>query len=139
MTLNLAEIKIGQELARRVKHVTQDEINLYAQASRDFNPIHIDPEFARQTATKVTIAHGMLVLAYISQMFTDSFGLNWLEGGRLNIRFKTPARPGDTLTIQGKVEKIDVRDLETRISFSVLCSNQENEANITGEAFVEFK
>ena len=139
MTLNLAEIKIGQELARRVKHVTQDEINLYAQASRDFNPIHIDPEFARQTATKGTIAHGMLVLAYISQMFTDSFGLNWLEGGRLNIRFKTPARPGDTLTIQGKVEKIDVRDLETRISFSVLCSNQENEANITGEAFVEFK
>ena len=136
--LEIANLKVGQELPGRVKQITQDEINLYAKASRDFNPIHIDPGFALQTPAKGTIAHGMLVLAYVSQMMTESFGLNWLKGGRFNIRFKTPARPGDTLTIQGMVEKIETQSLQTQVVCSVLCSNQNNEANITGEAKVRF-
>jgi 3-hydroxybutyryl-CoA dehydratase len=138
MTLKLGELLIGQDLPCRVKQITQDEINLYARASRDFNPIHIDPQFAIQTAAKGTIAHGMLVLAYISQMMTEAFGMNWLNGGRFNIRFKAPAKPGDSLTIQGKIERIENQDTQTRIVCSVLCSNQNNEANITGEAIVRF-
>ena len=136
--MKLTEIQIGQNLPGRVKLITQDEINLYARASRDFNPIHIDPVFAMQTATKGTIAHGMLVLAYVSQMMTEAFGENWLSGGRFNIRFKAPARPADLLTIQGKVEKIEKQGLQTQIVCSVICSNQNNEANITGEAVVRF-
>lgn len=139
MTLKLAEINIGQGLPGRVKQITQEEIDLYAKASRDFNPIHIDPVFALQTAAKGTIAHGMLVLAYVSQMMTEAFGMNWLSGGRFNIRFKAPARPADILTIQGKVEKIENQGLQTQVVCSVLCSNQDNEANITGEAIVRFK
>ena len=139
MTLRVAEIKIGQDLPKRVKPITQDEINLYARASRDFNPIHIDPVFAMQTAAKGTIAHGMLVLAYVSQMMTEAFGLNWLSRGRFNIRFKAAAKPGDILTIQGKVEKIENQPMQTQIVCSVLCSNQNNEANITGEAIVRLK
>lgn len=139
MTLKLAEINIGQGLPGRVKQITQEEIDLYAKASRDFNPIHIDPVFALQTAAKGTIAHGMLVLAYVSQMMTEAFGMNWLSGGRFNIRFKAPARPADILTIQGKVEKIENQGLQTQVVCSVLCSNQNNEANITGEAIVRFK
>jgi 3-hydroxybutyryl-CoA dehydratase len=138
MKLKLSEIKIGQALPGRAKQITQEEINLYAKASRDFNPIHIDPEFALQTAAKGTIAHGMLLLAYVSQMLTDAFGLNWLKGGRFNIRFKSPARPGDLLTIQGKIEKIENQGAQNQIVCSVLCSNQNNEANITGEAVVRF-
>lgn len=139
MTLKLAEINIGKDLPGRVKQITQEEIDLYAKASRDFNPIHIDPVFALQTAAKGTIAHGMLVLAYVSQMMTEAFGMNWLSGGRFNIRFKAPARPADILTIQGKVEKIENQGLQTQVVCSVLCSNQDNEANITGEAIVRFK
>ena len=137
--MKLTEIKIGQGLPGRVKQITQEEIDLYAKASRDFNPIHIDPVFALQTAAKGTIAHGMLVLAYVSQMMTEAFGMNWLSGGRFNIRFKAPARPADILTIQGKIEKIENQGLQTQVVCSVLCSNQDNEANITGEAIVRFK
>jgi 3-hydroxybutyryl-CoA dehydratase len=138
MTLTLAELKIGLELPGFVKEVTQDEINLYAKASRDFNPIHLDPVFASQTSAKATIAHGMLVLAYVSRMMTEVFGLAWVSGGRFNIRFKAPARPGDRLTIQGKIEKIEVQAQQTSVVCSVLCANQSNEANITGEAIVRF-
>jgi len=133
------EFKIGQELPGREKLITQEEINLYAQASRDFNPIHINEEFARKTAAGGTIAHGMLVLAYVSQMMTEAFGKSWLEGGRFNIRFKTPARPGDRLKIQGKIEKIQSGTEDILINCAVLCNNQNNEAVITGEAIVRIK
>jgi acyl dehydratase len=121
------------------KLITQEEINLYAKASRDFNPIHIDPEFARKTPAGGTIAHGMLVLAYVSQMMTGAFGTNWLTGGRFNVRFKAPARPGDTVSIQGKIEKMQKEIDRTVVNCSVLCVNQNSETVITGEAIVRMQ
>ncbi|HEX7475196.1 MAG TPA: MaoC family dehydratase [Dehalococcoidales bacterium] len=136
MTITLSELRVGLDLPEMKKPVTQEDINLYAKASRDFNPIHIDEEFARQTPAGGTIAHGMLILAYVSQMMTGAFGRNWLTGGRFNIRFKTPARPGDILTIQGRIVKIQKEMEQTVVNCSVLCANQKNESVITGEAIV---
>ncbi len=127
-----------QKYRSREYHLEENDIISYAK-QWDPQPFHIDPVFALQTAAKGTIAHGMLVLSYVSQMMTEAFGQNWLSGGRFNIRFKAPARPADILTIQGKVEKIENQGLQTQIVCSVLCSNQNNEANITGEAIVRFK
>ena len=84
----------GAELAPVVKEITQDKINRYALAGGDGNPLHTDPEFAARTMFGGTIAHGMLVLAYLSEMMTAAFGQPWLSGGRLKVRFKAPARPG---------------------------------------------
>jgi 3-hydroxybutyryl-CoA dehydratase len=139
MTLNISELKVGLDLPGFQKPVIQDEINLYARASHDFNPIHIDPEFAKKTAAGGTIAHGMLVLAYVSRMMSDAFGKNWLTGGRFNIRFKAPARPGDTLTVQGKVTKIQNVESTTAVNCEVICANQKGEVVITGEAIVRIK
>ena len=100
------------------------------------NPIHINEEFAKKTAAGGTIAHGMLNLAYVSQMLTSAFGRSWLENGRFNIRFKMPARPGDDLTIQGKIEKITPDNGTTVVSCSVSCTNQKGETVINGEAIV---
>jgi len=136
MTISLSALQIGLDLPGLQKQVVQEEINLYARASQDYNPIHIDPEFARNTAAGGTIAHGMLVLAYVSRMMTDAFGKSWLDGGRFNIRFKAPARPGDVLNIQGKVVKIQKLDQVTVVNCEVLCANQKGEAVITGEAVV---
>jgi 3-hydroxybutyryl-CoA dehydratase len=137
--LNTAELCSGTSLPGFRKQITQEEINLYAAASRDFNPIHIDPEFARQTAAGGTIAHGMLVLAYISQMMTDAFGKSWLTGGKFNVRFKTPARPKDELEIQGNIKKMQNESAQTAVYCEVLCSNQKGETVITGEAIVRIK
>jgi acyl dehydratase len=134
-----AELQIGLALPEVKRQITQENVNLYARASRDFNPIHIDPEFAKKTAAGGTIAHGMLDLAFCSQMMTAAFGKNWLEGGSFNIRFKMPARPGDVLTVQGKIEKISVEATKAVITCSVLCSNQKGETIISGEAVVRLK
>ena len=130
---------IGQDLPGMKKQIVQEEINLYAKASRDFNPIHIDEEFARKTLLGGTVAHGMLLLAYISQMMTNFFGREWLTGGGLNVRFKAPARPGDLLLIQGKIKKIQKEPSRTVVSCDILCANQKNETVINGEAIVRIK
>jgi 3-hydroxybutyryl-CoA dehydratase len=122
-----------------VKHVTQQDINLYAEASGDFNPIHIDEAFAAQTPLGGTIAHGMLILAYASEMMTRAFGSSWLDGGRISIRFKAAARPEDTITTSGKIDSIEDKDGIPHASCSLECCNQKGEVIITGGAVVKLR
>ena len=129
----LTELREGMNLPEFRKFVTQENINLYAEASRDFNPIHIDEDFARKTPLGGTIAHGMLILAYVSEMMTVAFGRNWLAGGKLNVRFKTPARPDDTITVSGRIARVERNEGQTSIRCDVLCQNQSGDSVITGE------
>ncbi len=139
MVLAISELRAGLPLPEIIREITQANINLYAEASRDFNPVHINEEFAKKTAAGGTIAHGMLNLAFCSQMMTRAFGQHWLTGGRFNIRFKMPARPGDILTVQGKIEKLTRENEQTIVNCSVLCTNQKSETIISGEANVRIK
>ena len=131
------DIYEGQTLPSIVKNITQEKIDLYAEASGDFNPIHIDESFATQTPLGGTIAHGMLILAYISELMTQAFGINWISGGNLSIRFKAPARPGDTVTVSGKVDTVTHENDCTKISCTLNCCNQKDEAIVTGGATVK--
>ena len=137
--LPLTELREGAGLPGLQKTIQQAKINLYAEASRDFNPIHTDESFARKTPLGGTIAHGMLILAYISQMMTAAFGENWLTGGKLNVRFKAPARPGDVITVSGRITRVEPDEGCTMCRCEVLCENQEGEAVISGDAKVTVK
>ena len=128
----LAELSEGMNLPESKRIITQANINLYAEASQDFNPIHIDEDFAKKTPLGGTIAHGMLILAYVSQMMSAAFGRSWLAGGKLNVRFKTPARSGDTITVSGRISRIEKGEGQTLIHCDVLCRNQNGETVITG-------
>src|SRR3990170_2869779 len=132
--LQLSELREGLALPELTKPVTQHNIKLYAEASQDFNPVHLDEEFARKSGLEGTIAHGMLILAYVSEMMTGAFGKMWLTGGKLDIRFKAPTRPGETVTVSGKITKLEKSNGQTTITCSVLCNNGKGEAIITGEA-----
>ncbi|MBA7650819.1 hypothetical protein ES703_58630 [subsurface metagenome] len=81
----------------------------------------------------------MLVLAYVSQMMMTAFGQRWLVGGKLNVRFKDPARPGDTIIVNGKISKLENNDGQTIIHCSVLCSSEKGDSIITGEATLAVK
>ena len=129
-----ADIYLGKVLPIIVSHVTQEKINLYAEASGDFNPIHIDESFASQTPLGGTIAHGMLILAYISAMMTQSFHSGWLSGGKLSVRFKAPAKSGDTVTVSGKINSLEERDGVLYANCGVECCNQKGDIIIMGEA-----
>jgi len=118
------------------RQVTQEGIRRYAEASGDFNSIHVDEEYARATPFGGTIAHGMLVLAHLSEMMAAAFGLDWLAGGRLKVRFRAPARPGDTLTARAEPRRARQVDGERVFEYGIECSNQRGEALISGTAEV---
>ncbi len=124
----------GIELRDLRREISQENINLYAEASKDFNPIHIDEEFAKNTPLGGTIAHGMLILAYASQMMASNFGRDWLTTGKLNVRFKNPAHPGDTVTISGRVRKLHTQDERTSVKCDFLCQNQSGDTVVSGDA-----
>ena len=127
MSLKLNELDIGTDLITLKRTVTQERINMYASASGDNNPIHIDPEFAKRTQLGGTVAHGMLILAYLSEFMTENFGMEWLSGGNLSARFKGAVYPGDTITVTGEVTGIEKQADHTLIECDVVCRNQKDE------------
>ena len=133
----LSKIYKDETLPPVIEPITQEKINSYAEASGDFNPIHVDEAFAAQTPLGGTIAHGMLILAYVSEMMTQSFGQSWGSTGKLSIRFKAPARPGDTMTVTGKIDSIEDKESISFVNCSIECCNQRDETIITGEAVVK--
>lgn len=128
------EISVGNTLPTLKREIVQETINRYAVASEDPNPLHFDPEFAKTTPFKGTIAHGTMYLAYVSQMMMQWFPNRWLTDGQMEMSFLAPARPGDTLSIEGKV--IEKGDREREIVFEVVCQNQEGKKIIAGTAKV---
>ena len=135
--LKPSDIHQGDSLPSVVKHITQRDINLYAEASGDFNPIHIDETFAAQTPLGGTIAHGMLILAYVSEMMTTAFGKSWLSTGKLSVRFKAPARPKDTITVSGIINSIEHKEDTSYATCNVEARNQNGETLVTGETVVK--
>ena len=135
--LKPSNIHQGDSLPSVVKHITQRDINLYAEASGDFNPIHIDETFAAQTPLGGTIAHGMLILAYVSEMMTTAFGKSWLSTGKLSVRFKAPARPKDTITVSGIINSIEHKEDTSYATCNVEARNQNGETLVTGETVVK--
>lgn len=129
-------IREGAALPEFIRQVTQADINRYADASGDYNPIHIDEAFAASTPLKGTVAHGMLVLAYMSEMLARAFGDAWDESGQLSVKFKSPTRPGDTLTVSGQVDSLRVEGAIVWATCSLSCRNQSDVVVVAGEARV---
>jgi acyl dehydratase len=128
----------GEPIPALEKHVTQPQIDAYADVSGDHNPIHINADAARAVGLDGTIAHGMLSMAFLGQMLSD-----WLTalpdpGGwvaRLRVRFQAMVRPGDTITCHGVLS--EASDTESgRRRLEVWIDNQRGERIITGDADV---
>lgn len=132
-------LKPGMTLIPLKKTPVQEQINLYAQMSGDFNPIHIDPVFAKQSQFKGTIAHGMLIIGYLSEMMLTNFGQPWLESGWLKIRFRAAAPSGKSIDIDGKIEGIQLSNGGMIITCSVLCKDKSGNLIIKGKTGLTIK
>ena len=126
----------GETLPTVEKLITQERIQSYAEASGDYNPVHVDATFAASSQFGRTIAHGMLVAASLSEMMTMAFGADWRSAGRLKLRFRAPVYPGDTITASGEIDRIVDREGAREVSSSVVVRKQSGEEAITGQAIV---
>ena len=82
--------------------VTREQINAYAEASGDHNPIHLDEEAARAAGLPGVIAHGMLGMAQLAN-FVVAYAGDHRRLRRLRCRFSAMMLPGDEVTFSGRV------------------------------------
>lgn len=129
---------IENTLPSVVKTITEGQLQEYAQASGDFNPLHLNADFAASTQFGGIIAHGMLTLAFISEMMLSAFGRAWLESGAMKVRFKGAAYIGDQVEAWGRVNKEEQYPLYRLLVCSVgVCRRESREEIISGTATVK--
>ncbi|MBA2240777.1 MAG: hypothetical protein H0W09_05975 [Solirubrobacterales bacterium] len=101
--MSLEGLDEGAELPEL--RVTPDKYlpNRYAGASGDFNPIHIDPEFARQVGLPGVILHGLYSMALVARAHTHAVGGDPRSLARLRVQFRGMGMPEQEIVIQTKV------------------------------------
>jgi len=118
-------IQIGDAIPESRHRVTQEQINRYAEASGDRNPLHIDPAFAKETLFGRTIAHGLLSLSFLSQAMTAWDWKGWVFGGELDVAFLGPVYPGDEVIVRGTVTAIEIGEDGITAICEIACTVEE--------------
>ena len=102
---NIKDLKVGMSDSMS-KTVTEADIVLYSGITGDFNPIHVDEEYAQTTAFKGRIAHGMVSAGFISAVLAMKLpGPGSIYLGQ-TLQFKAPVRIGDTVTTTVTITEI---------------------------------
>jgi len=110
MTVYLDELKVGMS-AGLTHTITERDIELFGQATGDMNPVHFDEEYARKTVFRGRVAHGALLIGYVSAVIGNELpGPGTIFGGAA-ITFKAPVRLGDTVTVTCTVRTIEGRNV----------------------------
>lgn len=130
-------IAVGDELPKHVcGPISRTNLALYAGASGDHNPIHIDSDFAKKSGMPDVFAHGMLSMAYLAQLVT-----NWVPQKQMReygVRFTSITPIHATVTCTGKVvEKYEI-DGEKRIKVAVVAEVEDGVKTLQGDAVIAF-
>ena len=122
-------LKVGDMLPNISKCVQREQLVKYSEVSGDKNPIHLSDDFAKTTQFGGIIAHGMLTLAFVSELMTNAFGPDWLRSGCLKVRFKGAAYLGDRLLVSGEISQVESSGEITNLTCSVsveVCRNEQS-------------
>jgi acyl dehydratase len=137
--VSILNTAIGEELSPLAKPpVTQEQLQRYAEASGDHNPIHLDGEAARRVGLDSVIAHGMLSMAFLGQFINQRISdIPEAYLTQLKVRFLNMVRPGDSITCHGivKARSIEGEGHET-VTIECWAQNQQGEKVTVGEAVV---
>ena len=136
MNFNLDNASVGDKIPDLViEPITRSTLALYAGASGDHNPIHIDLDFAKEAGMKDVFAHGMLIMAYLGKAVTNIVPQSNLKN--FSVRFSSITNIGDILTCSGKVKKIDKNNSKKTIVLDLIVSDEFGDIKISGVASIE--
>lgn len=127
------DLKVG-DIFSTTREVSDELIRKFADVSGDFNPIHLDEEFANTTRFGRRIAHGMLSGAFISAVLGIEFKERKIIYLSQTLKFTAPVFIGDTVIATAKVTKI--RADKGIVTLETICTNQNGDLLVTGEAAV---
>jgi 3-hydroxybutyryl-CoA dehydratase len=129
----IKELKVG-ERAEFSKTISESDVYLYAGVTGDFNPAHINEEYAKHTFFKKRIAHGLLSAGLISTVIGNELPGPGSIYIRQELNFLAPVHIGDTVTARAEV--IEILSEENRIKLKTSCINQNDVMVLDGEAVV---
>ncbi|MFX1441892.1 MAG: MaoC family dehydratase [Promethearchaeota archaeon] len=139
-SIKFEEIALDYELPTLQRKISQEVISMFGCGSLDFNPIHMDPVWAKEVKLfgfGKTIGHGQLTIALLTQVIT-----NWcyIEGGRLkslDIKLILPLFSGDTVICGGKIVAKHPRKKELSfVDLELYADNQKKKRVAVGKAQV---
>jgi acyl dehydratase len=129
----MAELKVGESVPEL--QVTPDKYlpHRYAGASGDFNPIHIDDEFAKAVGLPRNILHGLYSMGLVARANTALAGGDPRALKRLSVQFRGMGMPEQEIVVSGTVKSVD----GDRVTIDTVASQGETEIIKNAEAEVE--
>ena len=131
--VKFADIKVG-DTASMSKTISEYDVYAFAGLTGDFNPVHVNAEFAKGTMFKERIAHGMLSVGMISAVLGTALpGVNTIYLAQ-ELSFKAPVKIGDTVT--ATVEVLEKIEGKNRVILRTTATTQDGTLVIDGKATV---
>ncbi|HEX8959004.1 MAG TPA: MaoC/PaaZ C-terminal domain-containing protein [Solirubrobacterales bacterium] len=129
----MSELKVGDAVPEL--RVTPDKYlpHRYAGASGDFNPIHIDPEFAKAVGLPGTILHGLYMMGLVARANTELAGGDPRALKRLAVQFRGMGAPEQEIVVTGTVKSAD----GDRVVVDTVAAQGENQTIRNAEAEVQ--
>jgi acyl dehydratase len=126
------DMNVGQKLPPVQKDVSFENIRLFSMWSN--RNIHTDWEVAIKGGLPAPIAQGLMSHAYLCEMLTRFFGKNWLQGGRIDVKFIRYTLPGDVVTAMGVIKEKIEEGSAVRFNCEVWCESLSGEKTVIGTA-----
>jgi acyl dehydratase len=128
-------LTVGAELpALRIPPISRSTLALFAGASGDTNPIHLDHELAQSAGMPDVFAQGMLSMAYLARLLTDLFPQEKLRSYGVRFAAITPVHGEPTCT--ATVTSLDEVDGEQRATLALVVTLADGTTTLTGDAVV---
>ena len=128
--------KIGENLPELIiGPISRTDLALYAGASGDHNPLHIDTDYANQIGLPDVIAHGMLIMGYLGRVLTNSTNQNQIL--EYNVQFSSITNIGDKLTCSAMVKKIYTHGSGKNLKLELSVKNQYDDLKLKGHSFIK--
>lgn len=130
----MSTVETGDKASRSLT-ISDDTIRTFAEVTGDNNPVHLDDEYAAGSPFGRRVAHGMIAAGLISATLANDLpGPGSIYLGQ-TLNFIMPVFPGDTVT--ATVEVLAVRPDKPIVTLSTVCTNQNDEVVLEGEAVIK--
>ena len=128
--------KIGEFLPElKLEPVSRTNLALYAGASGDHNPLHIDTDYANEIGLPDVIAHGMLIMGYLGRLLTNNFSQGQII--EYSIQFSSITNIGDELTCSAKVIKTITNGTMKNLKLELNVTDQHEDLKLKGYSLIK--
>jgi len=126
------DIQVGDK-ATFSKTMTESDIFAFSAITGDFNPIHVNVEFAKESVFKQRVVHGMLTAGLVDQTLTHIGGAGNIHLSQF-VKFMAPVHIGDTVTVLSEVTSKEAA--KNRVTVKSTVTNQAGKTVLEGEALI---